>query len=102
MKKRVILGTMLIGLSCISLWSIKGFCLNETLLDKAKQYEKNIEDYCTTEEMFLEESDSGSHLADPKGKSENITAFSYYEKDGVLKQIYRNADYVCVVDWSDS
>lgn len=96
MKVRNKLLISLIVFTLLSVMSISVFCLPS--LDKYKDYESNIVEYCETGEGFIFVSDDGTFVEPPKGQ-ENTQSFSYYMDGAKIKQVYKTDTLFCVVLW---
>lgn len=96
MKLRNKLLMSLIVVTLLHVMSISVFCLPS--MDKYKDYESNIVEYCDTGEGFVFVSDQGTFVEPPKGES-NIQSFTYYLDGDKIKQVYKTETFFCVVLW---
>ncbi len=101
MRKQIFSISVVVILTLLCLYTFRVYCLNESLKERAIQYEQNIEDYCVNENDFIQSSDSGSTMTEPMGRTSTLHAFTYYENDNKLKQIYKGDKYVCIVTWTE-
>ena len=101
MKKKILLLFMLCLFSLTSLYYATYSVSCMPNLDKYKEYEGNVIQYCEDMTGFLIVSDEGTYIESPMGQK-NSQKFKYYVDNNKIKQVYRTDEVFCVVTWAGS